>query len=98
LADLGYSVSFTPASGDQGVDLIANRQGRRIAIQCKDYKAPVGNDAAQQVFSGAAFYGAQIAFVIAPNGFTPAARRLASTLGVLCGAHEEIPGLLAKAV
>jgi restriction system protein len=96
LTDLGYSVSFTPESGDQGVDLIAHRQGRRIAVQCKDYQAPVGNDAVQQVFAGAAFYGAQSAFVIAPNGFTPAARRLAGSLGVLCGAHEELSNLLAK--
>jgi restriction system protein len=97
LADLGYSVSFTPESGDQGVDLIASRQGRRIAIQCKDYQAPVGNDAVQQVFSGAAFYGAEVALVIAPHGFTAAARQLANSLGVHCGARDELPSLLARA-
>lgn len=98
LTNLGFSVSFTPESGDQGVDLIAHRRGRRIAIQCKDYQAPVGNDAVQQVFAGAAFYGAQAAYVIAPNGFTAAARQLAASLGVLCGAHEELPDLLTEAI
>lgn len=89
LVNAGYSVSFTPMSGDQGVDLIAERAGERVAIQCKNYESPVGNDAVQQAFAGAAFYGAQRAAVVAPNGYTTAARQLAASLGVRCLHHDE---------
>lgn len=96
LAGLGYSVTFTPASGDQGVDLIAERGGVRLAIQCKDYRAPAGNDAVQQAYAGAAFYNAARAVVVAPNGFTTAAKQLAASLGVEC-LHPSEVAMLATA-
>lgn len=90
LAQAGYSVSFTPASGDQGVDLMAERRGERLAVQCKDYQAPVGNDAVQQVFSGGAFYRAQRNVVVARRGFTISALQLANSLGVICAGPSEL--------
>lgn len=95
LATQGYSISFTPQSGDQGVDLIATRGEQRIAIQCKNYRRPVGNDAVQQIFAGARFYGAQIAIVVAPNGYTVSALQLAQSLGVHCTSEEALADLLA---
>jgi HJR/Mrr/RecB family endonuclease len=40
LPDLGYVVSGTPATGDQGTDLVAERDGRKIIIQAKGTMAP----------------------------------------------------------
>jgi restriction system protein len=77
-------VSFTPASGDQGVDLLAEGGGQKLAIQCKDYQVPVGNDAVQQGLSGGAFYRAQRCIVVVPKGFTSSALQLAKSLGVVC--------------
>lgn len=87
---LGFDVRFTSVTGDQGVDLIAEREGLRLAIQCKNYSKPVGNNAVQQVFAGAQFYQAGAAAVVAPNGYTVAARQLASSLGVRCLHHAEL--------
>jgi restriction system protein len=95
LAQVGFDVQFTPATGDQGVDLVASRPGTRIAIQCKDYGKPVGNEAVQQVYAGAKFYAAERSIVVAPNDFTIAARQLASSLGVQCLHHEELSLALA---
>jgi len=41
---LGYKVYVTPASGDQGIDLVAVKDKERIAVQCKRYErlVPVG--------------------------------------------------------
>lgn len=41
---LGYQVYVTPASRDQGIDLVAIKDKERIALQCKRYKSmvPVG--------------------------------------------------------
>lgn len=93
LTAAGYDVSFTPATGDQGVDLVAERGAQRLVVQCKDYGGPVGNHAVQQVYAGAAYYGASRAAVLAPNGFTTAARQLASSLGVLCLHPSELSEL-----
>ena len=51
----GCSCEKTKASGDQGVDLIVQVRQRKIAIQCKLYSSPVGNEAVQQVVSGRLF-------------------------------------------
>ncbi|MFC3912742.1 restriction endonuclease [Pseudaeromonas sharmana] len=40
----------TPKSGDQGADVIAEKNGKRIVLQCKMYNQPVGNKAVQEIF------------------------------------------------
>lgn len=45
-------VKITPGSGDQGVDIIAVKNGIRYAIQCKNYSSPLGNTPIQEVCAG----------------------------------------------
>lgn len=46
LSDNGFRhVTVTRASGDQGIDILAVRNGRTYAIQCKNYAGAVGNAA-----------------------------------------------------
>ena len=79
----GFEVARTPTTGDQGVDLVAEKNGIRIAIQCKYYSKPVGNKAVQEVIAGRDFYNCQIACVVSNNSFTPAARKIANVSSVL---------------
>lgn len=79
----GFNVSRTPTTGDQGVDLVAEKNGTRIAIQCKYYSKPVGNKAVQEVIAGRDFYNCQFACVVSNNSFTPAARKIANFSNVL---------------
>jgi restriction system protein len=83
LVHAGWEGSLTKSTGDQGVDIIARKNDRSIAVQCKNYKAPVGNGAVQEVHSGKAFYEADWAIVVSPSGFTDSAIQLANKLGVL---------------
>lgn len=46
---MGYEARATKLSGDQGVDVIAEKLNRVIAIQAKLYSNPVGNSAIQEV-------------------------------------------------
>ena len=79
----GYqSVRLTPVSGDQGVDLIAEKNGDRYAFQCKYYSKSGGNKAVQEVFAGAKYYGCSKAFVITNSYLTSSARELARRLDV----------------
>jgi len=82
LQALGWQVTTTKASGDQGADLIIKKENISIAIQCKLYSKPVGNKAVQEVFAARHHYRTHIAAVITNNSFTPAARQLAQSTGV----------------
>ncbi|WP_156686412.1 restriction endonuclease [Mycobacterium sp. Marseille-P9652] len=75
----GWSVTHTASTGDYGVDLIAARDGIRMAVQCKRFARAVGVAAVQQVVSGAAHHRCQQTVVVTNGGFTKAARQLAST-------------------
>lgn len=67
----GYQVQRTGKTGDHGVDLIAVRNGVRIAIQAKGYpNSTVGNDAVQQVHLGREIWGCHRSAVITNSTFT----------------------------
>ena len=84
LRDNGFRhVALTKGSGDQGVDILAERNGRTYAIQCKNYEGAVGNFAVQEAYAGAQFYGCDKAAVICPGEFTRGAKELAGSTGVL---------------
>jgi hypothetical protein len=78
----GYEVQLTPPTGDQGVDLLLNKQGLRVAIQLKRYQGGVGNKAVQEIHSGVDFYDADEGWVITTSTYTRSARELANKLGI----------------
>jgi restriction system protein len=79
----GWKGNLTKSSGDQGVDIIARKDNCSVAIQCKNYKTPVGNGAVQEVHAGKSFYETDFAVVVSPSGFTASAIQLGRKLGVL---------------
>jgi restriction system protein len=82
LQQKGYTVCGTPATGDQGADLIAKKNGRTVVIQAKRYSAPVGNRAVQEVISAKQFYRATEGWVVTNSTFTPSAKALAQRSGI----------------
>lgn len=80
LETCGWAVTITRATGDQGVDLLAKKEGAIVAVQCKNTAQPVGNAAVQEVFAGKAFYEATAAVVVSRSGFTSSATQLANRL------------------
>jgi restriction system protein len=78
----GYAVRTTPASGDQGVDLLGEKEGLTVAVQCKRSGSAVGNKAIQEVVAGRIHYGTDEAWVVSDADFTPGARALAQTNSV----------------
>jgi len=81
LGRAGWRVRFTPPVGDYGVDLIAEKDGHSLAVQCKRYGKPVGVAAVQQVVSGARHHGCTRSVVVSNQEFTTAAKQLAQTHG-----------------
>lgn len=89
----GWNARPTKASGDQGADVVAERDGIRLVVQCKRYGKPVGNAAVQEVAAAARYWGADRAAVVSNAGFTAAARKLAGATGVLLLHHDNLSDL-----
>lgn len=79
----GMRVTLTGGSGDQGVDLIVEYDGSKVAIQAKGYEQAVSNNAVQEVFAGQRIHGCTACMVITNSRFTSGARQAAASLG--CG-------------
>ena len=77
------NVKVTPGSGDQGVDILAEKGGVKYAIQCKNYSSPLSNTPVQDVKAGKVFYGCHVGVVMTNSTFTPGANALAQATGVL---------------
>lgn len=86
----GWESRVTQGSGDQGVDVLAIKDGVMLAVQCKKYSTPVGNKAVQEVIAGVGFYGASIGAVVTNNTYTPSARQLANSHNILLLHHDDL--------
>jgi restriction system protein len=74
-----YTVQHLGGSGDQGGDLVANKDGERLLIQAKCYQDwKVGNAAVQQVVGAIKYHDCHKTVVVTTSTtFTPAAIALA---------------------
>ena len=79
---MGYTTEVTKHSGDQGIDVIAQKSGIRTGIQAKRHAGKVGNSAVQEVVAGKAFYHLDKAIVITNSEFTQSAKDLAKATNV----------------
>ena len=93
LQEAGWRAALTPGSGDQGADIIAEKEDRRVVIQCKFYNGTVGNKAVQEAYAAAAFQDAPYAVVVTNSVFTKSAHQLAHKNGVLLMHHTDLPQL-----
>lgn len=90
LCDMGWMARATKASGDQGCDVIAEKNGLKIVLQCKLYTKPVGNKAVQEVYAAKQHEQATHAAVVTNQTYTRSARQIASTTGVAILHHTQI--------
>lgn len=96
LQGAGWEARTTKGSGDQGVDVIATKTGRRLILQCKLYSSPVGNSAVQEAAAAKLHERGDWAAVVSNAGFTPSARQLAHSTGTLLLHHSDLPGIDAR--
>lgn len=77
------NVSVTPGSGDMGVDILAEKEGVKYAIQCKNYESSLGNKPIQEITAGKNYYKCHVGVVMTNSHFTPGAIELANANGIL---------------
>lgn len=84
LKKIGFiNVEVTKGSGDQGVDILAEKDGVKYAVQCKCYSSDLGNTPIQQVNTGKTIYHCQIGAVMTNRYFTQGGKEAAEATGVL---------------
>lgn len=93
LERFGWEAEVTSAGGDQGIDVIASFEGKRIGIQCKLYTGSVGNKAVQEAHAGKSYYGLDKVAVLTNSEFTRSARELAEMTDVILLSQHDIPHL-----
>lgn len=76
-SSFGYTVTYTPTTGDYGADLILKKGQEVIVVQAKRYKQSVGVRAVQEVLPAMKFYKGNIALVITNSTYTKQALLLA---------------------
>ena len=76
-------VEVTKGSGDNGVDILAEKDGVTYAIQCKRYDEPVGVKAVQEAYAGRDYYERMVGVVMSNQYFTKAATDMADKLRIL---------------
>lgn len=91
LSKFGWNARSTKGSGDQGVDVIATKNGVKVGVQCKLYSSNVGNKAVQEINAGRTFFKLDKVAVLTNAGYTKSARELAETCDVLLLSHYDIP-------
>lgn len=95
LSKIGFSnVSLTGKSGDQGVDLLAQKDGIKYAIQCKCYSSDLGNTPVQEVNTGKIIYNCHVGAVLTNRHFTAGGKEAAKATGVLLWDRDWIKSVL----
>ena len=90
-------VNVTPSSGDHGVDIVAEKEGVKYAIQCKHYSSPVGNTPVQEVYAGRQYYNCHVGVVLTNSIYTKGAVELAKATNVLLWDSYKLYELIEKA-
>ena len=93
LEQAGWEVEETPATNDQGVDLIACIEDLRVCIQCKCFAKAVGNKAVQEIIAGTKYRNGTHSVVVAKSGFTTLAKQLAESANVILTSDIELAEL-----
>lgn len=98
LSKNGYeNIEVTKGSGDQGIDVLAEKDGIKYAVQCKCYSSDIGNKAVQEAFSGKTFYNCHVAVVLTNRYFTTSAKELAEKNSVLLWDRDKLNFFICQA-
>ena len=73
----GFKASVTKGSGDLGIDIIAHKNDRHYAVQCKRYNGNIPRNAVSDAVAGKQHYRCGEAMVVTNRFFTPGAKQLA---------------------
>lgn len=80
--NVGFTADVSNMGGDGGVDIILQKAGRRIAVQCKRYKTPVGPHVIRDLWGTMNHLGFDEGCIITTTGFTKGVTAFARDKGI----------------
>jgi restriction endonuclease len=89
----GWKARVIGQRGDQGADVMAEKHGLVVVVQCKRYAKPVSNKAIQEAAAARAHHKAHYSIVVTNSTYTPAAEQLAKTNSVLLLHYSDLQRL-----
>ena len=93
-SNMGYKVKQTKLSGDQGADLVIERNGVKTVIQAKRYTGKVSNKAIQEVVASIKHYKASSGMIVTNSYFTSSAVKLANSNEVRLVDRDKLKDLI----
>jgi len=72
---LGFDAKVTPASADEGLDVILSRTGSQIGVQCKQHKHPIGPAPIREFIGALAAADLDEGYFVTTSNFTDAAKQ-----------------------
>lgn len=95
---MGYRATVSGQIGDHGVDVrLINPNGQIELVQCKQWNRPVGEPEVRDLLGAMVHEKAVRGFVIAPNGFSVAARQWAKGKPIILVDDKEINRMVQSA-
>ncbi|MDD3940837.1 MAG: restriction endonuclease [Candidatus Pacebacteria bacterium] len=91
---IDYIVEHPGGAGDQGGDLILNKEGQRILVQAKCYTNNIDNKAVQEAVAAKKYYDCSRAIVVGSSDFTLGAIDLAKANDVELMRKKQLQELL----
>jgi len=92
----GWEAKETKRTGDQGADVIAEKDDNKIIVQCKLYSRPIGNKAVQEVVAARNYYKGNLALVVSNSSYTKSAQQLAASNDVVLLHYSNLSEFLEK--
>ena len=89
-------IEVTQTSNDQGVDVLAEKDGIKNGIQCKCYSSDLGNKPIQEITVGKAIYHCHVGVVMTNRHFTHGAIEAAEATGTLLWDREKLIEMMNK--
>jgi len=68
--NIGFTAEVSNRGGDGGVDIILQKNSRRVAVQCKRYKSPVGPHVIRDLWGTMRYLGFDEGCIVTTTGFT----------------------------
>ncbi|WP_202818794.1 restriction endonuclease [Clostridium botulinum] len=91
---MGYIVEITQCSGDQGIDILIEKNNQKIGVQVKCYSNKVTNKAIQEVTAGLNYYNCDKGMVITNNYYTNSAIELSEANNIVLWDRDMLKQLL----
>lgn len=91
------NVKVTQGSGDDGIDVLAEKDDITYGIQCKCYSSNIGNSAIQQAYSGIQMYKCDIGVVLTNRYFTESAKKTAQATKIKLWDRDKLDNLIKNA-